>query len=127
MRLAIHTPGEGRPGAFEQDVAVLNIWCDMALANIELGSPEVAEAADGGWNLSMECSGLTSFPARLITEENLGDWLGSHETELSILGTAPADDDYDWFEASEGATATFWDWEAEIDRCTRCRLVIRSR
>ena len=72
MRLAIHTPGEGRPGAFEQDIAVLNIWCDMALANIELGSPEVAEAADGGWNLSMECSGLTSFPARLITEENLG-------------------------------------------------------
>jgi hypothetical protein len=89
MRLVIHTPGEGRPGAFEQDVAVLNIWCDMALANIELGSPEVAEAADGGWNLSMECSGLTSFPVRLITEENLGDWLGSHETELSILGTTP--------------------------------------
>lgn len=127
MRLVIHIQGENRPTAFEQDVAVLNIWCDMVLANIELGSPEVAEVADGGWDLSMECLGLTSFPVRLITEENLGDWLGSHETELSILGTAPADDDYDWLEASDGATAAFWDGEAEIGRCTRCRLVIRSR
>lgn len=127
MRIVVHVPGDEKPGRFEQDVAVLNVWCEFAIANMELGEPCVTKVGGGGWDVSFECPGMSSFPAGLINKRSLPEWLASYDTELSILGTVPGDGSCDWDEVSDGATASFWDGDACLGNCPRCRFVMSDR
>lgn len=127
MRLVVHIDVEERPTPFVPEFAALNVWGEMVLATIYVWEAEVSEGEDGGWDLSFECVEIVSFPYAVVTEDNIADRMAGHDTELALAGIVSAQDDYDWDEASDGASAAFLRDGEEPLECTTCRILMRRR